>query len=241
MSHIDPRREHRRAKMLDHANQSVRGHHSSGRATRRHRQAMSQIRRAVLKQPLQHLHDIRCSGMDDCACDACEFDDDVRSLVRQGYGRYWLGSILGDVGVRDHLNPGLRMAQKKLREFNGEFDPWFSWLKANLPDTLAGRHLLDHIVYDGKNNIRMFEGELFHNYVAPYPIPWGIHPEDHAHLAPRPGEPEFADAVRRLDGLGPFKNSAWEAWLREGFEDSEAGRQRAARLRYLILAYSQVR
>lgn len=83
MSHIDPRREHRRAKMLDHANQSVRGHHSSGRATRRHRQAMSQIRRAVLKQPLQHLHDIRCSGMDDCTCDACEFDDDVRNKVRQ--------------------------------------------------------------------------------------------------------------------------------------------------------------
>ena len=132
------------------------------------------------------------------------------------------------------------MAQKKLREFNGEFEPWFSWLKANLPDTLAGRHLLDHIVYDGKNNIRMFEGELFHNYVAPYPIPWGIHPEDHAHLAPRPGEPEFADAVRRLDDLGAFKNSGWEAWLREGFEDSEAGRQRAARLRYLILAYTQV-
>ena len=201
---------------------------------------MSQIRRAVLKQPLQHLHDIRCSGMDDCTCDACEFDDDVRNKVRQGYDRYWLGSILGDTGVRDHLSPGLRMAKKKLCEFNGEFDPWFSWLKANLPDTLAGRHLLDHIVYGGKNNIRMFEGELFHNYVAPYPIPWGIHPEDHAHLAPRPGEPEFADAVRRFDGFGPFKNSTWEAWLREGFEDSEAGRQRAARLHYLVLAYSQV-
>jgi hypothetical protein len=241
VSHIDPRREHRRSKMLDHANQSVRGHCSIPRAVRRCRQEASQIRRSVLKQPLRHLHDIRCSGADDCVCDACEFDDDIRTRVRRGYNR--AVRTREEPRGRDHVRPGLRMAQKKLREFNGEFDPWFSWLKANLPDTLAGRHLLDHIVYDGKNNVRLFEGELFDKYVAPYPIPWGIHPQEQAHLEPLPGEPNFADAVRQLEQV-PCKwwnHEAWEVWLREGFEDSEAGRQRAARLRYLVLAYSQVR
>ena len=241
MSHIDPRREHRRSKMLDHANQSVRGDYSHGRAARRYRQTMTQVRRAMLNQPLQHLHDFRCSGKDDCWCSACEFDEDLWIRARKGYGRCW-GFFFGWNGQEDHLRPGLRMAQKKLREFNGEFDPWFSWLKANLPDTLAGRHLLDHIVYDGKNNVRLFEGELFDKYVAPYPIPWGIHPEEQAHLKPLPGEPNFADALRQLEQLpwDWWRDEAWEAWLREGFDDSEAGRQRATRLYYLMLAYHWV-
>jgi len=224
MSHIDPRREHRRAKMLDHANHSVRGHFSTPRAVRHNRQEASQIRRAVLKQPIQHLHDIRCAGTDDCMCDACEFDDDIRTRVRRAYNRH-MGEW--DFRGRDHLAPGFGMARKKLIEFDGEFDPWFSWLKANLPDTLAGRHLLDHIVPDAKNNIR----ELEPNPLRRLPNPWGLRPEDREHLQPRPGEPTFAEALRQLSELGW---TAWEEWLAQSFEQSEAGQLRMGYMCYRV-------
>lgn len=231
MSHIDPRREHRRSKMLDHANQSVRGH-CHGRATRRHLQTMSQVRRAMLKQPLQHLRDIRCSGTDDCVCDACEFDDDVRARVRRGYDRWWSGWILGGPtpGGIDHLAPGYRMARKKLIEFDGEFDPWFSWLKANLPDTVAGRHLLDHIVPDAKSNIREFEPDLLRRWGE---VPWGLRPGDREHLQPRPGEPTFPEALRQFSELGW---TGWGEWLAQSFEQSEAGQLRREYLRYRVLS-----
>jgi len=185
--------------MLDHANQSVRGHRSSGRATRRHLQTMSQVRRAMLKQPLQHLRDIRCAGADDCVCDACEFDDDVRARVRRGYDRWWNGFIIGEPRGIDHLAPGYRMARKKLIQLDGEFEPWISWLKANLPDTLAGRHLLDHIVPDAKNNIREFEPDLSLSQwcAVPRPVPWGLRPEDREHLESCQGEPNLAEALRQ--------------------------------------------
>lgn len=233
MSHIDPGRERLRAKMLDHANQSVRGHRSSGRATRRHLQTMSQVRRAMLKQPLQHLHDIRCSGADDCVCDACEFDGDARVRVRRGYGRWWNGFIIGEPRGIDHLAPGYRMARKKLIEFDGEFEPWFSWLKANLPDTLAGRHLLDHIVSDAKSNIRDFEHDLLLSQRRgfPRPVPWGLRPEDREHLQRRPGEPTFTEALRQYSEL---RWTAWEEWLAQSFEQSEAGQLRMKYLRYLM-------
>jgi len=173
----------------------------------------------MLKQPLQHLHDIRCSGAGDCVCDACEFDDDVRVRVRLGYDRWWPGYILGEPRGIDHLAPGYRMARKKLIEFDGEFDPWFSWLKANLPDTLAGRHLLDHIVPDAKNNIRPN-------------TPWGLRPEEREHLQPRPGEPTFAEALRRRSELW---STSWEEWLAQTFEQSEAGQLRMEYMYYRVL------
>jgi len=144
MAHIDSRRERRRSKMLDHANQSVRGSRSCARASTRARQEAMQLRRSILNQPLRTLRDIRCSLADECDCAACDFDDATAMLDRLGRDR-WSGH---EFVMPDHLAPGLRMAARKLEEFDGEFDPWMSWLKSNLPDTLAGRHLLDHIVWD---------------------------------------------------------------------------------------------
>jgi len=191
----------------------------------------------MLKQPLQHLHDIRCSGTDDCVCDACEFDDDVRARVRRGYGRWWNGSIIGEPRGIDHVAPGYRMARKKLIEFDGEFDPWFSWLKANLPDTLAGRHLLDHIVPDAKNNIRQLEPDcLRRRGEFPRPNPWGLCPEDREHLQPRPGEPTFAEALRQYSQRGQaWRAREWSEWLAQSFEQSEAGQLRMQYMCYRVL------
>ena len=70
MPHIDPRREHRRAKMLDLANNSVKG--SDGRGGRRWSSRDGrQLKRRFERSTYHHLRDFRCSGDVECECPGC--------------------------------------------------------------------------------------------------------------------------------------------------------------------------
>ena len=144
MAHVDPRREHRRAKMLDHARASVSGGRSGGRGYyARCSQDVRQRRRRAETRQLVGMRDVRCALDVDCTCVICEsdgFDLAARRWTDFNGRHSWFCDC-----SKDHLSPGRRMAARKLEEFDGDFDVWFSWLKRHLPDTLAGRHLLDHL------------------------------------------------------------------------------------------------
>ncbi|MEY2959805.1 MAG: hypothetical protein RLZZ01_2373 [Actinomycetota bacterium] len=157
MAHVDPRREHRRAKMLDLARASVSGNRHDGYTskvrTARH------LRRRREDRLLAGLFDVRCTLDLDCGCAICVVVSErgePRPIRLKDLPDGW---ELGLWQV-DNLAAGRRMAASKVLEFDGEFDPWFSWLKRHLPDTVAGRHLLDHIIVstwccaDAKQNHR---------------------------------------------------------------------------------------
>ena len=146
MPHIDPRREHRRAKMLDLANNSVKGRDRCGA---RHLQSRDgrQLKRRFERSTYQHLRDFRCSGDVECECPGCSCES---WTANDTWARRWAdykGGYLYYVkrGGPDNLS-GAYLSAEKWAYRLGSIDELFSWLKRNYPDTLAGRHAIDHIM-----------------------------------------------------------------------------------------------
>ena len=143
MPHIDPRREHRRAKMLDLANNSVKG--SDGRGGRRWSSRDGrQLKRRFERSIYHHLRDFRCSGDVECECPGCSCES---WTANDTWARRWAGGRrgLGRGGGPDNLS-GAYLSAAKWAYRLGSIDELFSWLKRNYPDTLAGRHAIDHIM-----------------------------------------------------------------------------------------------
>lgn len=142
MPHIDPRREHDRALMIDRARASVSGRRINGRAYRTSKRIRSQKRRNLLNAPFKHQRGFRCSASDDCSCIACATDNLEIPVIGNKEIRMWLRNPFYPV---DDLKPGLCFADKMLAEFEGDHDACYHWIRARMPDTLAGRHMMTHI------------------------------------------------------------------------------------------------
>ncbi len=148
MPHIDPRREHRRAKMLDLANSSVKGHRSNI-TRRKYRRMVKEDRRCRRREGRPYLRDFRCSGDLECECRGCSYDPWPRN-DRWGSTQTKGGPITDPPGISyfpmvDALGGVMRSGEKWAYRL-GSSDELFSWLKKNYPDTLAGRHAIDHIM-----------------------------------------------------------------------------------------------
>ena len=221
MSHCDPRLHRRAAKMKDLARASVSG--SSGyRSSKSVQQSRSRTRRAKLEAITKFPIGVSCYGADDCECLFCEFDDTASIVLKDFEHGSWR------TRARDRNQPGYRMAEKKLFELDGEFDPWFSWLKRNMPDTLAGRHLLDHIV-DWVWCRCMIDSK--HNYkgcTCDDPRPWSKAAPGN-YWKPGSDEPNAEEATAKLRELH-FDISRWNQWLHEVFASGEAGQSRRKEL-----------
>ena len=148
MPHIDPRREHRRAKMLDLANNSVKGRDRCGT---RHLQSRDgrQLKRRFERSTYQHLRDFRCSGDVECECPGCSYDSWPRNdRWASMQGRPYPVDYYDRVGVLQMVDAlgGVMRSGEKWAYRLGSSDELFSWLKRNYPDTLAGRHAIDHVM-----------------------------------------------------------------------------------------------
>ena len=146
MAHVNSHKEPRRAKMLDLANQSVKG--STGSQGRYSRPGWKRLahhaERRYGDQTYRHLRDFRCSGDVECDCPGCSCE-----LWNTAGGRnlrlqpYWAYSVIET--MRDDLGGAYRSAEKWALRL-GSSDAFLSWLKRNYPDTVAGRHAVDHIM-----------------------------------------------------------------------------------------------
>jgi hypothetical protein len=221
MSHCDSRVHRRAAKMKDLARASVSGA-SPYRSSKSVQQSRSRTRRAKLESITHFPTGLACSGTDDCDCMFCEYDDTASIVLKDFEHACWR------TRARDHNQPGYRMAEKKLFEFDGEFDPWFSWLKHNMPDTLAGRHLLDHIVgwvWCGCIN------DAKHNYkgcICKQQSAWS-HGAPGDYWMPRPDEPNVHEAFEKL--LEFNGDERWDQWLDSLFLGGPSSQARQAQLR----------
>jgi hypothetical protein len=142
MAHVNSHKEPRRAKMLDLANQSVKG--STGSKGRHGRPGWKRLahhsERRYGDQTYRHLRDFRCSGEVECDCPgcSCELGTPTRD-PREPPGYTEVAPPLDD------LAGAFRSAEKWAFRL-GSSDALLSWLKENYPDTLAGRHVIDHIM-----------------------------------------------------------------------------------------------
>ena len=148
MVHIDSRRERRRAKMLDLANSSVKGHRSNI-TRRKYRRMVKEDRRCRRREGRPYLRDFRCSGDLECECRGCSYDPWPRN-DRWGSTQTKGGPVTDPPDISyfpmvDALRGVMRSAEKWAYRL-GSSDELFSWLKRNYPDTLAGRHAIDHIM-----------------------------------------------------------------------------------------------
>ena len=215
--------------MRDHARASVSGRSHYG-TSNNPQKSRSRIRRAKLQAATKFHQGIRCSASLECECELCEYDDHGPAVVKHFEHKWW------GPGHRDHLKPGYRMAAKKLVEFDGDFDPWFSWLKKNLPDTLAGRHLLDHIVSNFcsciENSKYNYNGCSCHADLRTWAGEW---PKDSPgdFWVPKHGEPDVATALAKLQELNGDTES-WIEWLSEQFAASTSGKARMIEIRDAI-------
>ena len=140
MAHVNSHKEPRRAKMLDLANKTVKGsigHSTRGR--RRTKQLLHQLERHREDQAYRHLRDFHCSGSAECDCPGCSYEPADRRRRDPEWWRLDVDHSLNDLGG------ALRSAKKWARQL-GSSDAFLSWLKQNYPDTLAGRHAIDHIM-----------------------------------------------------------------------------------------------
>ena len=140
MAHVNSHKEPRRAKMLDLANKSVKG--SAGSQGRRSRPGWKRLahhaERRYGDQTYRHLRDFRCSGDAECDCPGCSCEPGTATR-----DPHWLYSDMAP--SLDDLGGAFRSAEKWALRL-GSSDALFSWLKENYPDTLAGRHAIDHIM-----------------------------------------------------------------------------------------------
>ena len=142
MAHVNSHKEPRRAKMLDLANQSVKG--STGSQGRYGRPGWKRLahhaERRYGDQTYRHLRDFRCSGDAECDCPGCSSDPGPSTRIPEDrWNRFEIAPSLDDLGG------AFRSAEKWALRL-GSSDALFSWLKENYPDTLAGRHAIDHIM-----------------------------------------------------------------------------------------------
>ena len=142
MAHVNSHKEPRRAKMLDLANQSVKG--STGSKGRHGRPGWKRLahhsERRYGDQTYRHLRDFRCSGDAECDCPGCSVEPGPSTRIPDDrWNRYEIAPSLDDLGG------AFRSAEKWAFRL-GSSDALFSWLKENYPDTLAGRHAIDHIM-----------------------------------------------------------------------------------------------
>ncbi len=142
MAHVNSHKEPRRAKMLDLANQSVKG--STGSQGRYSRPGWKRLahhaERRYGDQTYRHLRDFRCSGDAECDCPGCSSDPGPSTRIPEDrWVRFEIAPSLDDLGG------AFRSAEKWAFRL-GSSDALFSWLKENYPDTLAGRHAIDHIM-----------------------------------------------------------------------------------------------
>ena len=142
MAHVNPHKEPRRAKMLDLANKSVKG--STGSQARRSRPGWKRLahhaERRYGDQTYRHLRDFRCSGDAECDCPGCSSEPGPSTRIPEDrWNRFEIAPSLDDLGG------AFRSAEKWALRL-GSSDALFSWLKENYPDTLAGRHAIDHIM-----------------------------------------------------------------------------------------------
>ena len=142
MAHINSHKEPRRAKMLDLANQSVKG--STGSQGRYGRPGWKRLahhaERRYGDQTYRHLRDFRCSGDAECDCPGCSSEPGPSTRIPEDrWNRFEIAPSLDDLGG------AFRSAEKWALRL-GSSDALFSWLKENYPDTLAGRHVIDHIM-----------------------------------------------------------------------------------------------
>ena len=142
MAHVNSHKEPRRAKMLDLANQSVKG--STGSQGRYGRPGWKRLahhaERRYGDQTYRHLRDFRCSGDAECDCPGCSSEPGPSTRIPEDrWNRFEIAPSLDDLGG------AFRSAEKWAFRL-GSSDALFSWLKENYPDTLAGRHAIDHIM-----------------------------------------------------------------------------------------------
>jgi hypothetical protein len=134
--------------MLDLANKTVKGS-CSGSKRNRHtvKQEYHQWERTQARRTYRHLRDFRCSGDLECDCPGCSCDLSTtesgrdRDVVYSGIARcyfYFRHSL-------DDLGGALRSATVWARRL-GSSDEFYSWVKHNYPDTLAGRHAIGHVM-----------------------------------------------------------------------------------------------
>ena len=139
MAHVNSHKEPRRAKMLDLANKSVKGsvgvHHHAAK------QFYHQWIRNYEGQTYRHLRDFRCSGDVECDCPGCSCEPHPAPRNLPG-GPFMFEEVAPSL---DDLGGAFRSAEKWALRL-GSSDALFSWLKENYPDTLAGRHAIDHIM-----------------------------------------------------------------------------------------------
>ena len=138
MAHVNPHKEPRRAKMLDLANKSVKGSASGNRHAAK--QFYHQWIRTYERQTYRHLRDFRCSGETECDCPGCSCEPWTET--RKPTVPLQFGEVAPSL---DDLGGALRSAEKWAFRL-GSSDALFSWLKENYPDTVAGRHAIDHIM-----------------------------------------------------------------------------------------------
>ena len=138
MAHVNSHKEPRRAKMLDLANKSVKG--SVGGNRHAAKQFYHQWIRTYERQTYRHLRDFRCSGDVECDCPGCSSEPGPSTRIPEDHwNRFEVAPSLDDLGG------AFRSAEKWALRL-GSSDALFSWLKENYPDTLAGRHAIDHIM-----------------------------------------------------------------------------------------------
>ena len=142
MAHINSHKEPRRAKMFDLANQSVKG--STGSQGRYGRPGWKRLahhsERRYEDQTYRHLRDFRCSGDAECDCPGCSSEPGPSTRIPED--RWTHCEVAPSL---DNLGGAFRSAEKWALRL-GSSDALFSWLKENYPDTLAGRHAIDHIM-----------------------------------------------------------------------------------------------
>ena len=143
MGHVSSHKEPRRAKMLNLANKTVKGSVGSRNARlnrRGKKRRYHQWERRVGDQAYRHLRDFRCSGETECDCPGCSCEPWTET--RKPTVPLQFGEVAPSL---DDLGGALRSAEKWAFRL-GSSDALFSWLKENYPDTLAGRHAIDHIM-----------------------------------------------------------------------------------------------
>ena len=136
-SHLDPDR----AKRLDLANKTVKGsvgQRGQRRGRRRVKQLVHKWERRSADRNYRHLRDFHCSGDAECDCPGCSCEPGTATR-----DPHWLYSDIAP--SLDDLGGAFRSAEKWALRL-GSSDALFSWLKENYPDTLAGRHAIDHIM-----------------------------------------------------------------------------------------------
>ena len=138
MAHVNSHKEPRRAKMLDLANKSVKG--SVGGNRHAAKQFYHQWIRNYEGQTYRHLRDFRCSGDAECDCPGCSSEPGPSTRIPED--RWTWCEIAPSL---DDLGGAFRSAEKWALRL-GSSDALLSWLKENYPDTLAGRHAIDHIM-----------------------------------------------------------------------------------------------